>query len=295
MAELETREIEYVVAVAEELHFGRAAQRLRIAQPALSKAVRRVEKRLGVQLFVRSSRQVALTAAGEALLRHGRYALDAVSAAADRTRRAGGAGQRLRLVLKPGGDAGLLSAILAAYAGEPDAHRVEILFSGPADRVDHLRAGRADVALLYVPFDNLDGLAHETLCVEERVAVLPAGHPLASRGELRLADLADETLPRWKDVPDDIARGHGGSGPEVADIAQLYSLVAVGRVAALLPRSLVHPAPAGVVCVPVADAPPSRIVVAWPPGEEAHPLVGSFVRAAIAAATAHNPQAAPRG
>ncbi|MBY8876320.1 LysR family transcriptional regulator [Actinacidiphila acidipaludis] len=283
MAELETREIEYVVAVAEELHFGRAAQRLRIAQPALSKAVRRVEKRLGVPLFVRSSRQVTLTPAGEALLRHGRHALDAVSVAADRARRAGDAGGRLRLVLKPGGDAGLLSAILAAYATQPDARRVEILFSGPADRVDHLRAGRADVALLYVPFDPLDGLAHETLCVEERVAVLPAGHALASRPALRLADLEHETLPRWQGVPDEVAGDWGAdAGPQVADIAQLYSLVAVGRVVAVLPRSLVYPAPAGVVCVPLSDAPKSRIVVAWPPHDEASPLVGSFVTAALA-------------
>ncbi|MBO1329990.1 LysR family transcriptional regulator [Streptomyces sp. VRA16 Mangrove soil] len=279
MVELETREIEYVVAVAEELHFGRAAERLGIAQPALSKAVQRVERRLGVQLFVRSSRQVVLSPAGEALLRYGRYALDAVSAAVDRTRRAGGAEDRLRLVLKPGGDAGLLSALLAAYAARPDARPVEIVFSGPADRVDLLRAGRADAALLYVPFDDLDGLAHETLCVEPRVAVLSAGHPLASRAELRLADLEHEPMPRWKGVPDGVGDARG-SGPEVADIPQLYSLVAVGLVTAVLPRSLVSPAPEGVVCVPVVDAPESRIVVAWSPRDEARPVVASFVSAA---------------
>lgn len=89
MAELETRELEYFVAVAEELHFGRAATRLAIAQPALSKAVRRLESRLGTTLLHRSSRQVALTPAGEALLTHGRHALNAVGAAAEKARRAG--------------------------------------------------------------------------------------------------------------------------------------------------------------------------------------------------------------
>ena len=102
MAALETRELEYFVAVAEELHFGRAAVRLSIAQPALSKAIRRVESRLGVALLVRSSRHVSLTPAGEALLEHGRHALNAVSAAVQRARRAGDSEARLRLVIKPG-------------------------------------------------------------------------------------------------------------------------------------------------------------------------------------------------
>ncbi|MFJ9176534.1 LysR family transcriptional regulator [Streptomyces sp. NPDC102360] len=283
MAELETREIEYVVAVAEELHFGRAAQRLAIAQPALSKAVQRVERRLGVTLFVRSSRQVALTPAGEALLRDGRYALDAVAAAAERARRAAGSGTRLRLVLKPGGDAGLLSAILAAYAEGSDARRVEIVFSGPTDRAAQLRDGRADVGLLYMPFDDLEGLDHETLRVEERVAVLPAAHRLAARDAVRLADLKDEPMPRWKGVPG--IGGDGGPGPEVKDVAQLIPLVAVGRAVAVLPRSLVHPVPPGVVCVPVTDAPESRLVLAWPP-HAGHPLLRAFVTAAVGAAAA---------
>jgi hypothetical protein len=73
MTELETRELEYFIAVADELHFGRAAVRLPIAQPALSKAIRRIETRLGVPLFIRSSRHVELTPAGKALQEHGRH------------------------------------------------------------------------------------------------------------------------------------------------------------------------------------------------------------------------------
>ncbi|MGW2293132.1 hypothetical protein [Streptomyces violaceorubidus] len=99
-----------------------------------------------------------LTPAGEALLHHGRHALDAVGAAAEKARRAGDRQARLRLVIKPGGDANLLSGILAAYAGRPDARQADILFGGATDRADHVRDGRADVALLYVPFDDLTGL-----------------------------------------------------------------------------------------------------------------------------------------
>ncbi|AQA10660.1 LysR family transcriptional regulator [Streptomyces malaysiensis] len=275
MIELETRELEYFIAVADELHFSRAAVRLSIAQPALSKAIRRIETRLGVPLFVRSSRHVELTPAGEALREHGRHALNAVSAAVRNARRAADTQAHLRLVLKPGGDAGLLSGILAEYAHQPDARRVDILFSGPADRTDFLRDGRADVGLLFAPFDDLDGLAHETLHSEERVAILPSGHRLAGRASVRMSDLADETLPRWKGVP-----GGDGTGPEVADVVQLLHMITVSRMIGVLPRSLVEPVPAGLVCVPVTDAPPSRLVLAWNE-EDRRPLVASFVAAAL--------------
>ncbi|WP_329138955.1 LysR family transcriptional regulator [Streptomyces sp. NBC_01476] len=282
MIDLEARELEYFVAVAEELHFGRAAVRLSIAQPALSKAIRRIEARLGVQLLSRSSRHVALTPAGEALLHHGRHALNAVSAAAQAARRAGDAQAHLRLVIKPGGDAHLLSGILAEYAARPDARRVDILFGGATDRADHVRDGRADVALLYAPFDDLTGLASETLFVEGRVALLPRGHRLAARTEVRLADLEHETLARWKGVrwtgvPDD------GSGPEIADGAQMVQLIMLGRIIAVLPRSLVEPVHPGLVYVPVTGAAPSRLVVAWSELDR-RPLVASFVEAAVAVA-----------
>lgn len=275
MVELETRELEYFIALADELHFGRAAVRLSIAQPALSKAIRRIETRLGVPLFIRSSRHVELTPAGKALQEHGRHALNAVSAAIRHAQRAGDTQAHLRLVLKPGGDAGLLSGLLAEYAHQPDARQVDILFSGPADRADFLRDGRADVGLLYAPFDDLDGLAHETLHIEDRVVVVPAGHRLAGHTSVRMSDLDGETLPRWKGIP-----GGDGTGPEVADVVQMLQMITVGRMIGMLPRSLVEPAPPGLVCVPVADAPPSRLVLAWVE-QDRRPLVASFVAAAL--------------
>ncbi|GAA2142936.1 LysR family transcriptional regulator [Actinomadura napierensis] len=271
------------IAVADELHFGRAAVRLSIAQPALSKAIRRIEHRLGVPLFIRSSRHVELTPAGKALQEHGRHALNAVGAAVRSTLRAGDPEAHLRLVIKPGGDAGLLSGILAEYAQRPDARRVDVLFSGPADRTDFLRDGRADVGLLYAPFDDLDGLAHETLHTEDRVAIVPSGHRLAGRASVRMSDLEGETLPPWKGVP-----GGGGTGPEVADAVQLLHMVTVGRMIGVLPRSLVEPVPPGVVRVPVSDAPPSRLVLAWNE-QDRRPLVASFVAAALRAVPPRDP------
>src|ERR1700678_1843054 len=228
MDRLETRELAYFLAVADELHFGRAATRLGIAQPALSKTVRQLERRLGVTLFERTSRAVALTEAGRVLSREARAALDAVSAAALRTQRAGTRDPRLILAMKPGGDAGLLPAILAAYEREPEALPVEVVFG--ADPSCMLREGQADAALLYAPPDELGGLDTESLLTEAPVAVLPASHPLAHRASLQMADLAGENLHRKPSDPS-----------AMKSISELMHLIALGRMVAVLPRVLTRP------------------------------------------------------
>ena len=276
MAELETREIEYFVTVAEELHFHRAAERLHIAQPALSKAIGRLESRLGVRLLDRDSKSVSLTAAGEALLSHGREVLGAVRLAAYRAQQAGRPDARLRLVMKPGGDANLLPDILAAYAREPGAHEVDVLFGSVSNRVEFLRDGRADIALLYTPLDDLTGLCHVTLLTEERVAVLPRGHRLARRRKLRLADLDGEVMPRWQGLD------QPGDGPEVTDMSQLTHLIVLGRAIALLPPSALGPANPDLVRIPVTDAPPSSLVLAWA-GASDSAVAEAFARRAVAA------------
>ena len=274
---METRELRYYVAVAEELHFGRAARRLGIAQPPLSRAIRQLERRLGVTLLERDSRRVALTGAGSVLLREGRAALDAVDAADRRTRRAGEAangGAGLVLATKAGASSELLPKLLDAYAAEPDAVRVEVLLSGIGEQERLLRDGRADVALLLLPFDSTTGLDTEELVTEQQVVVLPAGHPLAGRAQLRMADvetLPGLPLPRWPlrdgTYPD-------GPGPEVRDHSQLLQLVALGRTAVLLPescRSLLWP---DMAAVPVPDAPTVTTVIAWPPHSRSRALAG---------------------
>ncbi|WP_194926161.1 LysR family transcriptional regulator [Catenulispora pinisilvae] len=285
MSELETRELEYFLAVADELHFGRAAIRLSIAQPALSKAVRRIETRLGVALFVRSSRHVELTAAGMALQEHGRHALNAVGAAVRHAQNAGSSQAHLRLILKPGGDGGLLSGLVAAYAAQPDARPVDILFSGPTDRADFLLDGRADVGLLFAPFDPLDGLAYERLYTEDRVLIVPAAHRLAGRASVRLADLVGEPLPPW-----DYASSGEGAGAQVGDVIQLLHLISAERMVGVLPRSLVPVLPPGLVRVPIADAAPSHLVLAWN-AQDSRPLVASFVAAALTLKPSHAPYA----
>ena len=154
MSDLDDRQLRYFVAVAEELHFGRAAQRLDMAQPPLSRAIKEMERQLGVRLLERTTRQVSLTPAGEVLLRDARTALEAITAASERARSAGHAVPTLRVALKADYDAGLLPQMLDAYRAGDAVLPVELLLGGRGDQVAALRAGRADVALLPKPFDE---------------------------------------------------------------------------------------------------------------------------------------------
>ncbi|MER5863015.1 LysR family transcriptional regulator [Kitasatospora sp. NPDC002040] len=276
---METRELRYFVAVAEELHFGRAAQRLAMAQPPLSRAIQLLERRLGVVLLHRTARAVTLTGAGSVLLREARAALDAVEAAERRTRRAAAELPGVVLATKAGASRELLSKLLAAYAAEPGAVAVEVVLCGPGEQERLLRDGRADVALLQRPFDTTAGLDTEDLHTEQQVVVLPAGHPWSGRPHLSPADLTaltDLPLPRW---PRRDGTYPDGPGPQVRDHTQLFQLIALGRACALVPESLRAHLRDDLTTVPVPDAPAVTTVIAWPPHSRSK-AVADLVRTA---------------
>ncbi|GLZ27874.1 LysR family transcriptional regulator [Lentzea sp. NBRC 105346] len=271
---METRELRYFVAVAEELHFGRAAERLGIAQPPLSRAIQRLERRLGVELLHRDNRSVELTAAGAVLLAEGRAALDAVEAAGRRTRRAGtGTGSAaLVLVTKAGASGELLAKLLDAYAAEPGAVEIDVQLCGIGEQEGMLRDGRADVALLYLPFDSATGFDTEVLRSEGQIAVLPAGHPLSLETSLRTSDvtgLPGLPPPRW---PRRDGTYPDGPGPKVRDHTQLLQLIMLGRTTAIMPESLRNQLGEKLVAVPVVDAPKVTTVIAWPPHSRSRAL-----------------------
>lgn len=281
MDQLETRELRYFVAVAEELHFGRAAERLGIAQPPLSRAIGRLERRLGVRLFDRNRRGVALTEAGRVLLRESRTALDAVAAAARRTRRAGDPKRPLVLVTKAGASHELLRRLLDAHASEAGAAPIEILLCEVGEQAGLLRDGHADVALMHRPYDDLAGFDTEDLYVEGQVAILPGEHPLAAREQLTMAEVADvPDLPiaRWPRLDGSYPEG---PGPEVRTQSKLAQLVALGRTLLVIPASSRAWQWPEHVAVPVVDAPEVTTVIAWPPSSRSR-AVAALVRAAVA-------------
>ncbi|MFF3562566.1 LysR family transcriptional regulator [Streptomyces sp. NPDC002574] len=262
MDRLETRELVYFVAVAEELHFGRAAERLGIAQPPLSRAIGRLERRIGVRLLERSSRRVALTEAGAEFLEGSRRSLDGLDALVRRTRRAARPA-RLVLAVRPGTGSGLLGELVGGDAGPG----VDLVFTH--DQPAALRDGTADLAMLCSGTDDLTGLRTADLTEEDPVALLPAGHALAARPFVTTAELRHEAA-------------YAGECP-AASLDEIVDRVALGRLVAVVGSTAAGRIGPAAVAVPVADLPPTRVVLGWPE-HVSRPDVADFVRAARAVA-----------
>ena len=269
---VELRHLRYFVAVAEELHFGRAAARLNVAQPGLSQQIQALEQALGVPLFERTSRRVELTAAGATLLAEGKRALAQTERALDRARRAG-RGEIGRLTVASIGSAtyDVVPALLREHRRRfPEVELVLREMSTPA-QVHALRGGEIDVGFLRLPADTHD-LVASTVREETMLLMLPESHPLAARDEVPLGALAGEPLilfpasprPSWADTVITACR-EAGFEPRVAqeamESATVVSFVAADVGLALVPqglRVLVRP---GVVCRPVSPAPITRLAV----------------------------------
>ena len=305
MDDVEVRELRYFIAVAEELSFTRAAQRLGMAQPPLSAAIGKLERKLGVRLLDRTSRRVLLTPAGAMLLSEGRTAVENLGAVVQRVRRQAVPDELLTVVVKAGDGTGLVKQIARRCAADPQVPEVRIMFSRAGDMTAAVRDGAADAAILRAPFDSR-GLDTEVLLAEPRVAALPADHRLAGRPEIRRADLAGEPMPRWADpagtaalafwTGTDTQPGPGASappdpgncadqaGPLVSDMNQLLDAVALGQAVAFIPASVAsrHAVP-DLAFVPVTDLSPSTVAAAWPEGSRS-PAIARFLRNAAEAA-----------
>ncbi|WP_190823627.1 LysR family transcriptional regulator [Saccharopolyspora pogona] len=274
---VESRALRYFVAVAEERSFTRAAGRLGIAGPALSRAVRNLEAELGVRLFQRSTRVVELTEPGAVLLAHARPALEALDAAVRRAERAGARHRSVLLAVKADADGGLLEDILTAVAAEPDAEPVSVRLCGWQEHTRLLRKGEADAALMFEPYDA-SGIDAETVATEPRVAALPADHPLAGASLAQLADLGFDLDEVGEHAERDIDK------QGVRDLAQLLTLIGLGVTKTVLPSSVAARYPRqAVTYVPIEDCPPATLVIAWPAVSRSRG-VAALVRAAAAVA-----------
>ena len=191
---IELRHLRYFLAVFEELHFGRAAKRLRIAQPPLSQAIRKMETELGVQLFERTSRMVSATDAGRALATEARTVLAAFDIAVAEARRAGGAASPLRigcvphLPIQP-----LLQFIGAVHDRDPHA-RVQVTHLNFLEQVRFLSAGELDLGIFQEAAGHADMEFEPLFQGEPLAAFLPPGHALADRPVLKPDDLEAQTL-----------------------------------------------------------------------------------------------------
>jgi DNA-binding transcriptional LysR family regulator len=268
------RHLRYFVTVAEEQHFGRAAERLHIAQPPLSQQIRRLEADVGVELFVRTTRRVDLTDAGRVYLERARTILASVENAAIEARRAA-AGVVGHLVIGCVGSAtysvvpALSRRLTDELPGVDFSFRGEMLVS---EQVDALRDRTIDIALLRPPVTD-SALTVTSLRQERLVVAVPSDHRLASRKQLRVTDLGDTDLimhsaGRGSAMYDVVRRlfGEAGLAPfvrhEVGDTSTLVTLVAGGLGVAVVPEPVRALALDGVAYVPLRPTTTIELAVA---------------------------------
>ena len=273
---MELRHLRYFVAVAEERHFGRAAERLHIAQPPLSQQIRRLEAELGVTLLHRTTRSVEVAPAGEVLLVRAREILSAVDGATEDTRRAA-RGEFGRLAVGFTGSATyellpkLADALRRALPGVLLDLRGELLT--PA-QVASLLDGTLDLGLLRPPVRER-ALAVEVVRREPLVAVLPQAHPLAAADAVPLEELEGEPFVVYPshfrsvvhDAVEETCEAYGflpRVALEVSETSTLVSFVAAGLGVSLVPESVRHMTVHGAVYRPLAgEAATVELAVAW--------------------------------
>jgi DNA-binding transcriptional LysR family regulator len=272
--DVQTRRLRYFIALAEELHFSRAAAHLHIAQQALSKQIRELEDAVGAQLLQRSTRRVELTPAGAAFLETARATLAAFDEGVETARRlARGEGGTLRIGYAVGAALELTRPILEEFARRHPGVQVELREYSAHDRSAGLAPGSVDVAFLRPPI-SAPGVELTTLFVEPLFVGLPVGHPLAGRTRVSVHELVDEPIAvgdgqdaaaerfwmldayREPGAPRRILRAHS--------LTEELSLVSAGIAcmitSAALARYTPHP---GVRYVSIEDGPGAEVALAW--------------------------------
>jgi DNA-binding transcriptional LysR family regulator len=284
--DLDMRKLRYFVAVAEELNFGRAAERLHIAQPVLSRQVRSFEGELGVELFARDSRGTRLTAAGKQLLADAHFLLAESKALRQRLFRVAEPTVTVTVGVMPGL---LATAAAAAFEDDDPSRRAVVVQVAWAEQVDVVRSGDVDVVYAREPIDR-HGLGTAPLLEEPRDVVLPATDPLAKKKRpVRLADLASRrllqdpaTLPEWYAIA---TPEHRRPGQMAHTVEEKLELVAAQAGFVILPRSTTsfYRRP-DVRVMPIEDIGPSQVTLIWDAATD-NPARDAFVSAALACRT----------
>lgn len=288
---MELRHLRYFVAVAEDLHFGRAANRLHTSQSSLSQQIRNLETELKVDLFRRVKRHVELSPAGIRFLREARGILAAAERAAGLARETEREeSQKIVIGISPETDWQFLGQSLRLFREHAPA--VEVLFQNltPEAQIEALQGGRIDIGFVGLPVEA-EGLVSETTRRERLVAAIPAKHPMARNERIRLRDLSGEAYTLW---PRHLSPGRydqlllifrrAGFGPPIAMEGGLPStqtvlgMVAAGLTVALVDPAIEHRSIPGVVFRPIEDRgvfTESGVIYRQ---EDPSPLLASFLR-----------------
>jgi DNA-binding transcriptional LysR family regulator len=275
------RRLRYFMAVAERLHFGRAAQALHISQPPLSRAIRALEDELGVSLFARTRRRVELTAAGTRLLEDTRRLVSQLERTVQEVRAmASGERGRLRIGFVSLADYGVLPDLLRSYKAAHPQVQLALREMLSPEQALALAAGELDFGLLLPPVSGVARLEHIVVQRESFVIALPAKHRLAgTKGKVSLRELAGEPFvtipreiaPRLYDIGTQLAAQAGISlnvAQEAIQMQTVVSLVSSGLGAAIVPASVANLGRRGVVYRGLAERHPHLdLWLAWPRGE----------------------------
>ncbi|RJL32580.1 LysR family transcriptional regulator [Bailinhaonella thermotolerans] len=275
------RDLRYFAEVAAELSFTRAAERLFVSQPALSKQIRALERHLGFALFDRAPSGVELTAAGAALLASARDLLERWDQGVAAARAALPAGT-LVIGMQTAVGRDLQAAALRGFRRRMPGWRISLRLVGWEDPSCGLADGGADVAFVWLPAPA--GTATRVLAVERVVVALPEDHPLCARDEVGYAELLGEpfvALPRAAGPLRDFWLGGGDVrvGVEAATADEVFEAVLGGLGVALLAEgnAALYSRP-GIVCRPVSGLPPAELAVAWRAGDR-RPAVMAYLDA----------------
>lgn len=287
---IELRHLRYFLAVGEELHFGRAAERAGVAQPALSQQIKRLEAEVGTPLFLRTTRAVELTAAGEALRPHALRALAEVeegTRAAERASR-GEIGHLTVGFIETAAGALIPAAVRRFRAERPDV-ALTLRELAVDVQLQDLRSGKLDVGIVRPPIDSED-LVVEAVAEDRLLAAVPATHPLAGRRRISATTLAGEPLialarevvPGLYDQVIALLAGQGATAQitqEATSIQAVLGLVAAGLGITVLPASVRSLSRDGVAFVALAPSPRSLVLTVHRRGD-ASPLISTFLDAA---------------
>ncbi|MFB7718030.1 LysR family transcriptional regulator [Nocardia sp. NPDC056100] len=265
---LERHEIEVLLTLSEELHFGRTADRLHISTARVSQTVAKLERRLGVPLFDRSSRRVAATPAGRDLYAELRPAWDRISAAVAHTVATGrGRGGTLEVAFVEAATGQLLTRAAELFRERLPECAVRIREAQPAQVIPWLREGEIDIALGVLPVHDPDITAGPVLVIEARILAVPVNHRLAQRRSVTLADIPAAT----------VLTGTGTTGELLTAVGAGKGVLPIGAHA-----QRYHARP-DVAYVPLRDAAPIQWVLLWRKGNDTARIRGFASAAEVAA------------